>query len=483
MNTFLSRIPARYWGYTVLALWGGLTLLLLRQDLYVLNEGAAKALLLSWSIADQVASSVIHFGTPDLRALLFMPIGYLWTGNVLAAKIVTSGLLALTVWLLYGWAERRSGAEVALIACGLLIISPLSIEQIDSLSPGIYLLCAFALGAWLDNAYRANPKSFGGWYFTQLLVCAFAVSLHPAGLAYPLSLLWSWRTEPLDRNQQKYFLVGISSAVLLTLVIRMGWNDLSWFQNPIASLSTAVSGTSLSDTQSTLGWIAGGALFAMLILVIGRKYRDLWSDLTGRTFLIALALGAFCADQAWAFVALALILFTGIPLLLRSVPEGHSGGFFRQRGVAFMLIFGASTFFMLGDRAHYERKVMGVLPSQDALIKSLAEEVESARKASEEKGDDSAGLRFIVASQWPSRTMIACKCDTLPLPPPAADPEAQLAMLQGKTPITHVLLDPRLTSNVALARNLALLGGAVETAALQQGGVVLHVKETVSGSR
>ena len=59
INTLLSRIPLRYWGYLSLSLWGVAILFLLRPDLYNLDEGSAKSLLLVWSIADQVAASVV----------------------------------------------------------------------------------------------------------------------------------------------------------------------------------------------------------------------------------------------------------------------------------------------------------------------------------------------------------------------------------------------------------------------------------------
>jgi hypothetical protein len=43
--------------------------------------------------------------------------------------------------------------------------------------------------------------------------------------------------------------------------------------------------------------------------------------------------------------------------------------------------------------------------------------------------------------------------------------------------ITHLLFDPRHSKNIALARNLSVLGGGiVETIALQPNGVILHFK-------
>ena len=74
--------------------------------------------------------------------------------------------------------------------------------------------------------------------------------------------------------------------------------------------------------------------------------------------------------------------------------------------------------------------------------------------------------------------MIACKCDTLPLPPAARDPQAQLAMLHS---ITYLLFNPRQAKNAALARNLAIPGGGfIETIALQPDGVLLHFKNAIT---
>lgn len=475
INNFLSRIPLRYWGYLSLSLWGAAILFLLRQDLYNLDEGSAKSLLLVWSIADQVAASVVTFGAPDLRTLLFLPVAFLWTGNVFAAKIFTTLLLAFAIWLLYLWNRRNVNAESALIASGLLIISPLMLEQIDTLSPGIYLLPAFALGGWLNAEYRANPSPGGGWYFSQLLVSAFSVSLHPIGLAYPLSLLWSWYKDPLDQKQQKYFFIGVSFVALFTLLILRGWNYVEWFKNPIKSLTISILGSSFESGLSAVSWIAGGLMVAGLVIVIIKQYRNLWSDFTGRTFLIGLTLGITTSDSAWATIALSLILYFGIPLLLQSRQVRAGEGFIQQRGLILLCIIILSTVFMRADKTHYEIRQSGILSDEDKLIHFLVGEAENNRKIAEEDTSGTNPVPLRVASQWPSRTMIACKCDTLPLPPAARDPQTQLTMLHS---ITHLLFNPRHASNTALARNLSISGGGlIETIALQPGGVLLHFKK------
>lgn len=478
INSLLSRIPLRYWGYLSLSLWGVLILFLLRSDLYNLDEGSAKSLLLAWSIADQVATSVVTFGAPDLRALLFLPVAFLWTGKVFAAKVLTALSLAFAIWLLYLWNRHSVNAESALVASGLLIISPLMLEQIDSLSPGIYMLPAFALGAWLNAEYRANPRPGGGWFFTQLLVSAFSVSLHPIGLAYPLALLWSWYKDPLDQKQQKYFFVGVSFVSLFTIIMLQGWNYVEWFQNPIESLAISILGSPLDGEISTAGWIVGLAMLAVLVIVVIKQYRNLRSDFTGNIFFIGLTIGVLTSDLAWAIIALSLILYFGTPLLLHSNNAGAGKGFVHQRGLTMLFIIILSTVFMRADRSHYEIRQSGFLSKEDQLIRFLVLEAENNRKINEENESEINSNLLRVASQWPSRTMIACKCDTLPLPPAAENPQIQLTMLQS---ITHLVFNPRLASNSKLAKNLSMLdGGFVETIVVQPGGVLLHMKNANS---
>ncbi|CAH1207089.1 conserved membrane hypothetical protein [Candidatus Nitrotoga sp. BS] len=474
INTFFDRIPLRYWGYLSLSLWGAAILLLSRPDLYNLDEGSAKSLLLAWSIADQVAASVVTFGAPDLRALLFLPVAFLWTGKVFAAKVFTTLLFAFAIWMLYLWSRRNVNAESALVASGLLAVSPLILEQIDTLSSGIYLVIAFAFGAWLNTEYRANPRSGGGWYFSQLLVSAFSVSLHPIGLAYPLALLWSWYKEPLDMKQQKYFFIGVSFISIFTILMLNGWNYVEWFKNPIESLAISIFGSSLGGEMSIVRWTVGWVILAVLVIIVTKQFRNLWSDFTGRTLLIGLTLGVTTSDLAWGIIALSLILYFGTPLLLHSNHVRTDKGFVHHRGLMMLFIIILSTVFMQADRSHYEIRQSGFLPEEDQLIHFLVEKAENIRKANEEDESGKNHNLLRVASQWPSRTMIACKCDTLPLPPAAQDPQAQLDLLHS---ITHILFNPHQASNTALAKNLSLLGGEiVETIALQPSGVLLHIK-------
>jgi hypothetical protein len=70
--------------------------------------------------------------------------------------------------------------------------------------------------------------------------------------------------------------------------------------------------------------------------------------------------------------------------------------------------------------------------------------------------------------------MLACRCDALPLPPDAKDSEALFDMLHG---IDYLIFDPRDIQNGSLAHNLANMeAGKTETIVLQQGGVIVQVK-------
>ena len=81
---------------------------------------------------------------------------------------------------------------------------------------------------------------------------------------------------------------------------------------------------------------------------------------------------------------------------------------------------------------------------------------------------------FLAASQWPARTLLACRRDVLPLPPASED----IALFRKQTKgLTHMAFDPQDESLHQLARNAAALSNELETIALLPGGVVLKAKQ------
>ncbi len=470
-NRFLS-IPPKFWAYTSLLLWGALSYLLLNKSVYGIDEGAARALLLVWSVADDVVSPIVTLGLPDFRAIFFVPVGYLWSGNIIAAKIFTLLVMSGAVWGIHRWRQHAGHSESALLASGLLLISPLLNEQIDTISVAPYLLFIFALGAWANQIYRESPQAFGGMYFSQILLCLVSVTLHPVGLAYPLALLWEWYKNPTDAKHRNHFFVGIIFVVLFALLLTLGWNHAEWFGNPVSSLSSLFSVASSAEDTGIFGWVSGMGVFAILLLVIWKQAGNLWSDFLGRTLLLGLIIGLLTGDKTWSIIVLAVCLYWGFPLLLPTRADS-AGGFWGQRGVAFMLFFILSTAFMMADKTKYQMMLAGYISPRDNLIKTLAEDM--GNFSNSETGQNPTAKKPVrVASQWPGLTMLACRCDALPLPPSAHDSEGLLAMLRG---IDFLIFDPRDPVNISLARNIATMeSGKVETVALQKGGVIVEVK-------
>lgn len=471
MITWFSRIPDKYWAYLSLLFWGALSFMLLNKTSYGIDEGAARALLLVWSVVDNVVSPIVTSGLPDFRTVFFVPVGFLWTGNVLAAKIATILVMSGAVWAIYTWRQRSGNSESALLASGLLLISPLVIDQIDTISVAPYLLITFAFGAWADKIYRETPLAFGGMYFAQMFLCLISTTLHPAGFAYPLALMWAWYSNPVEK-QQNYFLGGIIFSVLFALLLTLGWHHVEWFTNPIRSLSNLLSGLPASGDIGTFRWLAGIGISFILLLVIWKQAGDLWADLLGRILLAALVIGIMVGDDTWSVIVSTICLYWGFPLLLRTHTNSPRG-FWGQRGVTLFLLVIISTSFMLADKVRYQKVIAGDLAPRDSLIKAL---VENTKNFSTEETEQNSLTKkpLLIASQWPGLTMLACRCGTFPLPPPAKDEQALLAMLQG---VNYLIFDPRNPNNSSLSHNLSIMNaGKVETVALQEGGVIVEIK-------
>jgi len=475
MDNLMLRIPQKFWAYLALSFWGILSYTLLNKTPYGVDEGAARALLLVWSVAEGIVSPVVTLGLPDFRSLFFIPVGYLWPGNIVAAKIFTLLVMASAVWAIFRWRQDSGNSESALIASGLLLISPLLIDQIDAIAVAPYLLVTFALGAWLDQIFRENPHAFGGIYFFQVLLCLISVTLHPAGLAYPLVLLWAWHKKPTDERNRKYFLGGVIFTIIIALILTRGWSHLEWFTNPFRSMSGLLMGSPITADTDFVRWVGGIAILVAIVYIIWKQARNLRDDFLGRSFLLAFAIGLVAGDETWAIISLTICLYWGFPLVLRTL-DNPTSGFLGQRGLAMSLIFVISTLFMLVDKAHYQRVLAGHMTPRDSLIKTLAEDSGIfSNEASKQEPDNKKPLR--IASQWPGLTMLACRCDALPLPPSAKDSDTLLAMLRG---IDYLMFDPKNQGNKSLSRNLATMGsGKVETIALQAGGVIIEIKKTL----
>lgn len=468
-ESLLEKIPAKAWAYLLMFVWGGLILWfgLVNLTPYGLDEGAAMALLLNWSAVDQVATPVTTYGGPDLRALLFIPLGLYWSGSILAAKVFSLIVAFGAAMLLYKWSRQgdaQHGDEVALIATGLFLIAPATLGISDHMGVGPYLIAAFGLGWLLDRKYRASEHVISSLYFVQTLLVAITITLHPMGLAYPLALAWGWHKDAKSERQKRQVWIGISIATAIILAMQIGWIALSWMENPLLSLGRIFQGSadasSLIDETSL---VPGVILAVLLLVVLAKQGRALLSDLFGSSLLLSLMIGLFVADFNWAYVALAVILYCGTPLLIRAnLAMGKHAGFIGQRGLVMAVLFVLATLFMQGDKAHGMRIESGLLSPSDELIQTLTPEASDPEK------------HFLAASQWPARTMLVVRADVLPLPPAAETGPDQLAMIKG---LTHLMFNHNDPDNTQLAKNFREMTDATITLARQPGGVILALRD------
>jgi hypothetical protein len=468
MHAWLKKLHA-YWGIPALALWLGIVLTagLLRFDPYGIGEPAAHALLLAWSVSERVISTALVMGMPDLRALFFTVVGLYWPGSLIAAKVFALLVIAAVAALFYRWSVLHSGRESALIATGLLLIAPATISQADSLGTGPFLLLAFVLGRWLDLAYRRSQRALGGWYFLQLLLILVVVSLHPAGLAYPLALIWEWRKNPLDARQQRHVYIGVGISVTFILLLRMGWRALDWMHNPVYALAQAVLGPEAGG--ETLPWIAGLACAGILLYLLWTERRALSADFMPRILLGGAVLGLPAADGGWAMVALAGLLYLGVPRLIAFNQSFGGRSFARQRGLAMAALFLTAILFMQANKAHQYAAAQNLLSPTDQLILTLALALE----------DVPAEQEVVAMSQWPGKTTLAIRRPALPLPPPFPDGATLMKNIRG---VTHLIFDPYDPANKSLADNLATVSGSTETVALQDGGAILLIRDSAAAA-
>ncbi|HYA66840.1 MAG TPA: hypothetical protein VEE84_09125 [Burkholderiaceae bacterium] len=480
-------LPKGFWAVVALIAWALGVVALLDRTPYGLAEGTTRAILFLWSISDQVASPIVTMGIPDFRAVYLIPAGIFFSGSLLATKLFTLLVCVGVALGLYRWRSQHGDNETPLLASGLLLLSPLTVTSIDHVAIGPFLILTFLLGSWADKTYRSSRVRFGGFYFAQLLLSVAALSLHPAGLAYPMVLALSWlRDRPAESaeagmipgRERTHVLIGIFLATVFGALLAGGWPHQRWFANPVTALGRDVFGLQPDATAgNTLAWALGTLLVLALLASVWRSRSQILADRFASTLVLATVIAAFAGDSSFSLLVLVLLLFMGFALLLR-VRVGGAGGLVGQRGVALALLIILSTLFLSADRARFAQVRQGLeLSGQDQLIATLTDVIQRSHPMAAQPGlvteEQKAKSGPRVASQWPGRTMIACRCSTLSLPPAAEDPGKFEANLRG---VDYVVFDPKEPSNAALSRGFALLGGAqAETIALEPGGVLLRL--------
>lgn len=463
MNPAVVQFVSRFWIFGAFAVWAGALLGfgVIRLDTFGIEEGSARALLLNWAVSDNLINPVLTMGLPDFRALLFVPVGIYWAGNMLAAKILTLAIGFFGVALLYRWASGLVGSEAALVASALLVVSPALVGQIDAMGTGPFLILGFAMGVWLDKAYRAIPGYFGGWYFCQVLWIGVLVTLHPMALAYPVALAWRWLKHPDERKTSRHMFIGIAVATSLALVLTRGWNDIGWLSNPIKALGNATMGGVQLGTDD-IRWVLGTFMAGLALSLLWLARRKLTTDFGGTVLVASIALGSIAADGAWATLVMALVLYFGVEKLISLNQMFGIRSFIGQRGLLTTIVFVTCTWFMVEAKAHAAAIASETLSPQDDLIRLLGEEASHKDRP------------FRAASQWPGRSMLVARRDVFPLPPASLEKEELRKALKG---LTHMAFDPFDKRYKPLADKLADMVESTETLALQKGGVLLAIRD------
>jgi hypothetical protein len=457
----LSQIPARYAGLAVLCLLTLAYLALFRFDAYGIDEGAARALLLNWSIGSEMLSPVAVLGFPDMRALLLAPLNFHWVGELIAAKVLTMYLTFAAALMVYRWAEKNLDDETALFATGLWLIAPLTISQVDSIGAGNYLIFAAVVIYWIEIHFRAAPQAISGYYFVLLLLVALAVSMHPAGLGIAAALAWSWlRDHGGNPHKRNMFLLGMGVMIFFILFSRMGWPELALLSDPLPALGNVITGPAFQTPSVGLALLGAALLIVILVTALNRK-RGLLSSMLS----FAVIFGALAPDNAWAELVLVLILYEGLGALL-ALNSRMGNSLLARRGlvaVAFVLL---STTFMVMDKHRYFLVHGNQLSYSDELIAEL------------DRLEPQHDTGLLVASQWPGRTMLATRRGALPLPPVGKEPEDRDVFLKKTRGISFMIFDHHDPRNAVLTRQVAELSDHIKTVEVLPGGVVLKMPTT-----
>ncbi len=466
LSTIRNNLAPRHLGLAGLCLLAWVFIALFRYDNYGIEETAALDLLLNWSIVHQIASPVAFFGVPDLRAILFIPLDMHWVGSLVAAKVFTMFFLFGTALLLYNWGEERHGSEASMIATSLLLIAPIAMMQTDAIGSGVYLLWAFAVAAIFDKLMHESERTTPSWLFLQMLMCAFAVSLHPMGLALPLVVIWRWLREPVERKKAHRMILSIVAATAIMLLLRWGWYGMdAAAANPLNILADTLLGSPLLHAANSWGMgliIADLGLAAMIATLLIQR---LDIDSTSLMLIVASAIGAVHADHAWALIYWATTAYLGVPLLIKLNERIGWRGMVGQRGLVLVVVMVIVVIATSTAKTSYTIRHMELKSDTDQVIAVLDREAQAA-----------PADQFIAASQWPARTLLVTRRDVLPLPPANPDMQDFAAKIKG---VTHLAFNPQQKDLHALARNMAALSDKYETIALMPAGVVVKLKPAI----
>jgi len=427
---------------------------LFRYDTYGIEEAASRALLINWSIVQQIANPIAFFGVPDLRAILFVFLDLHWVGSLAAAKVFTMLFLFGTALMLYRWSAVRDSDEVAMIATVLLLLSPLCLMQTDSVGSGVYLLFGFISIYWLHDKLRRDDQAIPSYFFLMLMLVALVVSMHPIGLAAPIALLVAWQRIH-QNSKRRMVMVGVAISMTVMVLVRWGWSGIEELSAIPQLLTDIWLGSPLvHGDHDWVGYLIGTLLLLALVTVpIWRRL-----DLMAGTLLLAGVIGLYHPDGVWAMMVMALLYYLGVPALIQlnaKIGGNHGAG---QRGLVLVVVTLVALVCMQSMKQMGHIRDSALLSPSDRLIGVLAADAAVV------------DAPFLAASQWPGRTMLACRRDVFPLPPASDDIDKFESNIK---PLTHIVFNHHQTEFQPLSHSLAAVNADWETVALTDSGVVL----------
>ena len=463
LSKITDAIQPRHVGLLGLCIVAFLYMALFRYDNYGIEEGAARALLINWSIIHQIANATPLFGVPDLRALMFIFLDLHWAGSLPAAKVFTLFMLLATALMFYRWSEAYDNVETAIMATAMLLIAPITVMQVDSISPGVFLLFCFVSAFWLNEMYRNGERTVTGALFMLMVMFSFAISLHPMGLALPLALLILWLPKvdgAILKAKRRNLLIAVLLTSTILLLMRWGWSGLAWHGDYLANLGIILTGSPIIQPHPPTGW--GLIVASILGLVVSVYVYQRNFEFLSLTLVFASVIGLVLPDTSWALMALIVILAIGLPQLIAVHRRTGIQSLIGQRGGVLLLLMVCASMFTSADKHYREVSHLKLKSDVDYLIVSAVDIADDGTKD------------FTMASQWPARTMLATRRDVLPLPPESILQDGKVFMEKTKG-VTHFMFDPNMPKNKALSQISMSLGHRMETIELLPAGIILQV--------
>ena len=221
-----------------------------------------------------------------------------------------------------------------------------------------------------------------------------------------------------------------------------------------------ISNTSIDDSITTFGIIP----LILLSIILFKDRAIFLKDVYGSALLFAVIIGLFAADSSWAFIVYFLILFRGVVWLIKLNSLLPASGLVGQRGIVLILIIALSIVFMQVDKSHRFYIESGLLDPVDEVIQALYGYTKKLKP----------DAKFRVASQWPGRTMLVIKRDTLPLPPNVKNGKELIKITKG---LTHIVFNQNDPHNTTLAKNVSEAGDYMKTLAIHRSGVIIQIRQ------